>query len=94
MTANNGDMVAQPAVIPTKPPNEALMVVFIRIALPRIKAYSIYATAPAQAAKWVLRAIRPILTLAFTVDAALKPNHANQRTKPPKATKGKLCPAK
>src|SRR5690606_35984237 len=49
-------------------------------------------TAPAHAASWVLRFIRPILSSAAVVEPPLKPNQPNQRIKPPSATSVRLWP--
>ncbi|MCY1540802.1 hypothetical protein D9M68_764610 [compost metagenome] len=85
-------MVAQPAVIPTSPPSEPFTVVVSNIGLAVLRCANSAPSAPAEAARWVFRAISPRLTFISRLLPALKPNQPTQRIKPPSATRPRLCP--
>ena len=88
---------SQPAVIATKPPSEPFRVIDMSGFLYLIHVMIITAHVAAAAAKLVLKMMLPIATrlsspVADTVEPPLKPNHANQSMKTPRAPIVRLCP--
>src|SRR5690625_185729 len=92
MSANVGVRLAQPAVIPTRPPSTPFIVSGASGFPFLIHEITIAAVAAAIEDRNVLSAISATPVVPSVVEPALKPNHPNHRINMPSAASGRLCP--
>src|SRR6056297_513799 len=90
--ALEGDTLAQPAVIPTRPANAPFKLIPTSGFLNLIQEVAMANTAPVAAARLMVTKIMAMEVSAVVVEPGLNPNHPSHRINTPRAANGMLWP--